>query len=396
MSGRLVRFIVAAGLLALPTSVFAQTTGTVRGDVASTAGVHLPGAAVVVTGEAIRGAERKAVTGPGGDFFFTGLPTGVYSVHAEASGFMPREVTDVRVRINTTTLISIVFAPLEQITEELTVTSESPLIDLTGSGVGNSYSADFLEDLPTKRNMWDLISVSPGMSQSTESTDRQVAFGSNVQSNSWHVDGLDTSAPETGSAWWYVNPDIIAEIQVLGIGAPAEFGNLLGAAFNVVTKSGTNDFNGTLNTFYQAGGLTDENVTLADSDHPHFTRTEYHDLSLAVGGPLKHDRAWFFAAAQTVRDAIAQPGVDPDFAPVNAAERYDLKFDVRINDANQLSFKGHSEDFSLPEAGSAFVAPSASGFESGTNPAWGLNFSSVLNPENLFEFHYASWTSDDH
>ena len=396
MSGRRVRFLVAAGLLALPSSIFAQTTGSIRGDVASVTGTPVPGASAVLTGEPIRGAERKAVTGPNGEFFFTGLPTGLYSVRAEAGGFSPREVTELRVRINTTTSVSIVLAPMEQITEELTVTSESPLINLTGSDVGNNYSADFLEDLPTRRNMWDIISVSPGMSQSDEGNDRQVAFGSSVQSNSWHVDGLDTSAPETGSAWWYVNPDVIAEIQVLGIGAPAEFGNLLGAAFNVVTKSGTNDFKGTLNAFYQSGSLTDENVGLADTDHPHFTRTEYHDLSLVVGGPLKHDRAWFFAAAQTVRDAIAQPGVDPNFAPVNAAERYDLKFDVRINDANQLSFKGHSEDFSIPEAGSAFVAPSASGFESGTNPAWGLGFSSVLNAKNLFEFHYAGWKSDDH
>lgn len=395
MSRPLSLCVLAAGLLALPLSLSAQTTGSVRGEVSRAGEGPLAGAAVVLTGEPIRGAERRAETGPSGDFFFNGLPTGAYSVRAELTGFTPQVLNEVRVRINTTTSVTLFLTPLEEITDELTVTSEAPLINLTGSEVGSNYSSDFIEDLPTKRNFWDLVSASPGMSQTTEGSDRQVAFGSNVQSNSWHVDGLDTSAPETGSAWWYINPDTIAEIQVLGIGAPAEFGNMLGAAFNVVTKSGTNDFKGAFNAYFQDDALTGENITLADSEHPHFTRTEFHDLTLTAGGPLRQDRAWFFAGVERLRDAIAQPGVDPAFAPLNRADRYDVKVDVRITDGNQLALKGHYEEWGIPESGSAFIAPSASGFESGTNPAWGLNFTSVLTNKDLFEFHYAGWWGDD-
>jgi outer membrane receptor protein involved in Fe transport len=395
MSGRLARCVLAAGLLALPHPLLAQTTGSIRGEVADSANVHLAGAVVTLTGEPIRGAERTAVTGATGTFLFTGLPTGLYTLRAELGGYAPLELKDVRVQINTTTSVPFVLAPMEAIQEVMTVTSEAPLISLTGSQVGNNYSADFIEDLPTGRNMWDLVSVSPGMSQTTQYGDRQVAFGSNIQSNSWNVDGLDVSAPETGSAWWYINPDTIAEIQVLGIGAPAEFGNMMGAAFNIVTKSGTNDFEGGFNAFYQADSLTDDNVTLGDADHPHFTRTKYHDLTLTAGGPIKQNRAWYFASAETLRDAIAIPGVDPDFAPENRADRFDAKLDLSITPSHQLSAKYHYEDWALPESGSAFVAPSAAGFESGTNPAWGLGLTSVLGSKNLFEFHYAGWWSDD-
>ena len=71
-----------------------------------------------------------------------------------------------------------------------------------------------------------------------------IAFGSSRTSNSWNVDGVDVTAPETGKAWWYINPDTIEEIQVLGVGAPAEYGNHTGAVLNVVTKKGGNDFHG--------------------------------------------------------------------------------------------------------------------------------------------------------
>lgn len=392
MNGRLGACVLAAGLCALTLPLDAQTTGSVRGEVTDAAGAAMPGVTVTLTGEPIRGAERVAVSGAEGGFFFTGLPPGLYTVRAELDGFTPQELTEVRVRINSTTPVRLALAPLEAIHEEMTVTSEAPLINLTGSEFGNSYSAEFLEDLPTQRNFWDMVSASPGMSQSTHGSDRQSAYGSNIQSNSWHVDGLDTSAPETGSSWWYINPDTIEEIQVLGIGAPAEFGNMLGAAFNVVTKSGSNDFQGAFNAYYQDDALTDGNVEINGIG---FTRDRYHDLTLTAGGPLKRDRAWFFAAAQTQRDAISQPGADPAFAPEVSYDRYDVKLDLRFNDSNQLSAKYHFEDWAIPEAGSAFITPDATGFESGENPAWGLSFDSVLSAQSLFELRYAGWWGDD-
>ncbi len=179
---------------------------------------------------------------------------------------------------------------------------------------------------------------------------------------------------------------------MLGIGAPAEFGNMTGAAINVVTKSGTNKFQGGVNAFYQYDSMTDGNVEV---DGVGFSRDRYHDLTLSAGGPLKTDRAWFFAAAETVRDAISQPGVDPDFAPENSADRYDVKLDLRLSDSHQLSAKYHFEDWAIPESGSAFIAPEATGFESGTNPAWGFSYTGVLSAATLVEARYAGWWGDD-
>ena len=100
------------------------------------------------------------------------------------------------------------------------------------------FQSELIENIATQRAMTDLIQVSPGMSASTGDSngDRTVAFGSHQQSNSWKVDGVEVSAPETGASWWEVDPDVIEEIQIMGVGAPAEFGNTTGAVFNIVTK----------------------------------------------------------------------------------------------------------------------------------------------------------------
>ena len=90
---------------------------------------------------------------------------------------------------------------------------ESPLVDTTSSSVDASFSDAFIKDLPTQRNFYDIIAVAPDVSLATEDSDRMVAGGSNVQSNNWYIDGIETTAPETGTAWIYTNPDDIQEIH---------------------------------------------------------------------------------------------------------------------------------------------------------------------------------------
>lgn len=381
---------VAMSVTASPT--LAQTTGSIRGEVTDPDGGVLPGVTVTVSGE--RGVERVVTTGPNGTYLVTSVPPGTYSMEAVLEGMGSQSAAAVRVTIGGAATVNFVLGG-ESFAEEMTVTAETPLLDLTSSEVGSNYSAEFTEDLPTRRNFWDIVSVSPGMSQTTEDSDRQSAFGSNIQSNSWNVDGMDVSGAETGAAWWYVNPDTIEEVQVLGIGAPAEYGNMTGAAINVVTKSGTNQFKGNLNAYFQADELTDEGAELEGTEFPTYTRDEFHDVTLSYGGPFKRDKAWFFGAVERLRDSFAVPGVDPDFAPETAYDRYDARFDFSLSPRAQLDLKYHYEDYDLPEAGSAFIAPSAAGVEFGTNPAWGGSFSYSLTDRTLFEAHYAGWDGDD-
>jgi outer membrane receptor protein involved in Fe transport len=377
-------------VVALTPLAHAQTTGNIRGLIEDAAGGILPGVTVTVEGESLIGGQRSAVTGASGTYSFVGLPPGNYAVTAALAGFQTQRTENVRVNINATA--SVDFALPQVFSEEVMVIGETPLVDTANPGLSSNYDADFIENLPTARNFWDLMAVSPGISQASEASDRQVAFGGNVQSNSWNIDGLDTTASDTGSSWWYINPDTIEEVQVMGVGAPAEFGQMLGAAFNVVTKSGSNEFHGGVNAYFQTDSLTDTNVELEDSEWPSFHRDKLQDISVTLGGPIVRDRLWFFVAAQYWRDASSPPGVNPDFAPSNYSDRYDAKLTAQVSTNNRIDAKFHYEDWGFPEQGSQYVTPSALGIEAGYNPGWGIIWQSILSDRTVFEAKYTGWT----
>ena len=378
----------SAFALTVAASAAAQTTGDIRGQVRDANGEGLPGVTVTATIED-RGVSRTTITGVGGNFVISSLQVDDYVVTAALDGFQDHRVQGVRVNIAATVNLEIELG-LEAVEEEVTVTA-SPILDVTSSSVGTSYTADFIDDLPTDRNFWDLMAVSPGISQSSEGSTSLTAFGSSTASNSWRIDGLDTTSSDTGHAFWWLNPAIIEEVQILGLGAPAEYGSMSGAAFNVVTKSGTNDFSGTVDWYHMNDGLTEEN---ADIDGIPFHREEFDDLTGTLGGPFMRDKAWFFASIQTTEDAYSDPGVDPTFPTAYPTERYDIKINAAFNDSNLMEAKYHLEDYDFVFA-FANATPDAIPTGFGTNPAWGLQFQSVLTPNDYLEVLYAGYSSDD-
>ncbi len=137
-----------------------------------------------------------------------------------------------------------------------------------------------------------------------------IAGGSNVQSNNWFIDGIETTAPETGTAWIYTNVDDIQEVQVMHIGAPAEYGNMLGAAFNVVTKSGSNEFKGGVNAYWFDDSLVDSQIDF-DSEYPEYHKNEFTDISPPWAGPSPRTGCGFTAATSTTEIARPTPGPTP-------------------------------------------------------------------------------------
>ncbi len=367
------RLLLVFGIaLAIAPSLGAQTTGSIRGKVSNDQGGVLPGAALTLTSDDLLGS-RTVESGGNGSYLFNLLPPGVYRIQAELDHHQSQVVELVRVRINSTTVID--FALLTTFTEEVLVTSDAPLVDLMSSSSPTNFSADFIEDLPTYRSFWDMMSLAPGISPNIHGDQMLSAFGSGVQSSSWQIDGLSLNSPKFGGPWQYLNPDTIEEVQVLGVGAPAEFGNMLGAAFNVVTKSGGNDFSGSLNLYWQDEELNGDPEV-----------EDVRDYVLTLGGPIKQDKAWFFFSGQYFRRTLAA---------TESSDRYDLKVSSRFKDRFTLDLKLHGEDWTFPQDPVATFTPSALYAEEGTNPAWGLHLTSVLSESTFLEAKYAGWWGDD-
>jgi outer membrane receptor protein involved in Fe transport len=394
MTRHRVTVLLTVGVLLLfSLSASAQTrTGRILGQVLGVDGAPMAGVTVTASSDAIMGGSRTAITGDTGAYRFAAMPLGVYTVMASLAGYQTQTVTEVQVSIGGTGTAD--FVMQAQFSDEMVVTGESPLVDTTSSSAPAIYTAEFLKDLPTTRNFYDIIAVAPDVSLGEEDNSRMVAGGSNVQSNNWFIDGVEVSAPETGTAWVGVNPDSIQEVQIMHIGAPAEYGNMLGAAMNIVTKSGSNELKGGVNAYWFDDSLVDSQIDYF-TEFPEFHQKEFWDVAATLGGPLAKDRLWFFAAFEYWRDNHTYPGSDPEINPTWYKDQYDLKLSWRINDANLIDAKGYYDEWGYPAPSSQYFTPSASAGEIGDDTLWGINYQSVLSDRTFLEARYTGWTSND-
>ncbi len=141
-----------------------RTNGSIRGTVNDESGAALPGATVTITSEASIGGSRTEVTNDIGVFRFPSISVGTYSAEISLDGFGTVRVESVDVRMNATTTVNVILK-LATVTETITVIGESPVLDVIQSSVSSSYKNEMLAEIPTRRNLWDMMQVSPAISQ---------------------------------------------------------------------------------------------------------------------------------------------------------------------------------------------------------------------------------------
>lgn len=389
LAGSLVLLLLVA---ALPAQ--AQTTGSIRGTVVDPDGAALPGVTVTIESDALLGGTRTMVTGANGSYSFTGLPLGTYAVVAGLEGFQASRVEEVRVSVDAVATVQFALE-LSGVAEQVLVVGTAPVVDVSSSSAPSSFDDELIKDLPKARNFYDLIQLAPGMSNSDQKWDRTVAYGSNQQSNQWLVDGINQTAPESGSSWTRVNPEAIQEVQVLGVGAPASYGNATGAVFNVVTKQGGNDFHGSADFYLQHRSLTGSNVELEGDRYPEYERNKYFDVSGTLGGPFVRDRLWFFSSVQFQRDNATQPGFDPGVQPDQVLDYYLFKLSGRINDNNFVNATFHHDYWDWPYVTSQRTTPDASSGEQGNTYSWSADWRTILSDRTFIEAKYGGFWGDD-
>jgi hypothetical protein len=284
-----VTICVAAG------NVMAQTThGDIQGTVSDEAGAPLPGVTVSISSAALIGA-KSAITGVDGDYKFLVLAPGEYNVTFNLPGFQTRSQANMRVSMGTTTRVDAIMTPA--FSDEVVVTSETPLVNTQQTTIGADLSSDFYDDLPTGRNYTAVASVTPG-AQADDSG--QTFYGSTGAENAYYIDGANTTSIEFGQQGTQLNFEFIDEVQVKTGSYNAEYGRATGSVINVVTKSGGNEFHGDVFGYYDAdslqSSLKDEPAAgpvNASFQQVSFTRSDY---GFDLGGYVLKDKLWFFVA----------------------------------------------------------------------------------------------------
>src|SRR6266851_2589761 len=289
-----VTIVVASVMLSATSMTFAQTfSGSISGVVKDQQGGVLPGVSVTVTGKT---GTRNATTDASGNYRFPAVEPGTYVVSAELSGFKTARQENVTVTVGSALDVPLSMA-VAGVGESVNVIATSPVVDVKSSSTQTEVSQDLLANAPITRTAINVFNVMPGANSSS------VYGGEASTANALLIDGVDTRDPEGGTAWTFYNYNLVEEIQIQGLGAPAEYGGFTGAVVNTVTKSGGNRFTGLFDLIGSNSHLAGNNVTkvIAAANPALATPSKtlkFVDFTTQLGGPLKENKLFYFVSAQ--------------------------------------------------------------------------------------------------
>jgi hypothetical protein len=292
------RFLATFAVLLLITgSAFAQatTTGAISGTVSTPDGTAIPGVTVTVTSPQLQGA-RTAYTGDNGDYIVRGLPPGQYTAEFVMEGMATIKRTT-QVELGQTSKMDASMS-VSATSEAITVTADAPTL-LTTTQLGTNLDSEELQELPIPRTggggfLANIASLTPGVTQNTFNAGQVRINGAMGYDNVFLVDGTDVNDNLFGTAHNLFIEDAIQETQVMTGGVSAEYGRFTGGVVNVVTKSGGNEFSGSVRADVTNTSWRDE-TPIETVDR--VDRNSYI-YSGTLGGPILRDRLWFFAAGR--------------------------------------------------------------------------------------------------
>jgi hypothetical protein len=335
---------IAVVVALVPATVLAQE-GQIAGTVRDTSGAVIPGVLVEATSPALIEKVRAATTDDNGQYRITNLPVGTYSVTFTLAGFTRQQRDSVILTTGFTAPINATMS-VGQLAETISVTAESPVVDIQNARQVAAFEGEQIRELPTTRNIRSILTLTPGLTATGLGADCVGGVGvwcnNNIYNLSAHTATNDTEgglqgrvmvggtiintgggAGIMGMTGGYVADVANAQevnVQISGALGESETG---GASINIIPRTGGNSFSGNyFGTYTQGdyntnGDLRDGGLfsgswfSQNNGDHPEISNgyplIRDYDTSVAFGGPIKRDRLWFFSAARAwQKDAWAR------------------------------------------------------------------------------------------
>ena len=290
------------------------------GIVRDQSGAVLPGVEVTVT-QTDTGLPRTAVTNETGTYVFTNLPIGPYRFEASLPGFRTYVQTGIVLQVGGNPTVNAVL-DVGQVSDQIEVQADAQLVETRTTGVGSVMDNTRILELPLNgRRVSDLILATGGAVQGGASFSyggrgySQVAIsvaGGQASGVSYYLDGAVHNDVYTGLGVTMPFPDALQEFKLETNALPAQYGHHSAAAVNAVTKSGTNEFHGSLFEFLRNNSFNGNNAATQLPD-----TLKRNQFGGTVGGPIQQNKMFFFAGHQTtIENSSSSPA--PQFVPTAA------------------------------------------------------------------------------
>ncbi|HEU4521890.1 MAG TPA: TonB-dependent receptor [Thermoanaerobaculia bacterium] len=332
-------------LVALP--LLAQVTSSITGT-ATMDGNPLPGVTVTVSSPNLQGT-RTSVTDVNGNYYFSALPPGDYTVRFEMES-MQTQTRTTRVGLGQTARADAEMR-LTAVAEAITVTASAPAV-LETTEIQSNYTQELVDDLPIPRHFQAQAALAPNVTTNSPSGAQLVISGAPAHENLYMVNGAVINENLRGQIHSLFIEDAIQETTVLTGAISAEYGRFSGGVVNAITKSGGNDFSGSLRD-----SLTNPSWSAKSyEDQPDYTDVLNEVYEATLGGRIIRDRLWFFAAGRSTETStdVFLHDTSHLFQFVQEETRLEGKLTAQITPRHNLM--GSYLDLQRPEGPYCFIA----------------------------------------
>jgi len=313
--------------LAFASPSSAQDLGRLTGIVTDAQKATLPGVTVTALSPALIG-NQTAVTEIDGRYRFPSLPPGRYTLTFELNGFQTTRRENIVLALGQTLNVDLQLA-VATLQETVTVTAESPVVDVSATKIGSEFSSEKLAAIPSATDLWSTLGQAPGVrmlgfdvggSHKSQQTGYE-SFGVRNQ-NRVVTDGVDTTEG-TGGAGFYQDFFAHEEVTVSAAGGDVTMMTPGSAVFSTI-KSGGNQFKTLQNLTYESGDWVGDNIDAdtarrGDTGQPNLIFWEGHS---DIGGPVKRDKLWFYGAVNHFKIDKIISGVPAQFSDLGIFDNW--------------------------------------------------------------------------
>jgi outer membrane receptor protein involved in Fe transport len=390
--------VALALALAAPAAEAQQTTGNITGRIVDDQGAAIPGVTVAAK-NAATGFSRVDVSDAEGIYRLNALPVGTYDITAELTGFSTVDNRGIVVNVGQTLDVDMSMK-VAGVQESITVTGGTPLIETSQSSVGGVVDIARIENLPLNgRQFANLAATIPGVglgfhSDPTKSTQYSPQVnGGNGRNVNYQIDGGDNNDDTVGGLLQLFPLEAIQEFNFVTQRFKAEYGRSNGGVMNIVTKSGTNNLQGSWFTMFRDSSLNSRTFSerISNLDKQDYRRYQYGG---SVGGPLARDRAHFFFALERTQQDTNQavntlglfPGQDGVYATPYRENLLTGKVTANVTPQQYLSVRYGRNSNTQPYGAGLRNAPTSWSTSENSFNSINVNHNWVLGGSRLNEF----------